>query len=85
MNETPDETADADIAALSFEEAMRELESIVHRLESGEIDLEESIAIYSRGQKLKQHCELKLKSAQSKVEKIVSDGASLRTEPFDVE
>ena len=73
---------------MSFEEAMRELETIVQRLESGDIDLEESIEIYSRGTKLKQHCEAKLKAAQSKVEKIVGtneEGQPSETEPFDVD
>jgi exodeoxyribonuclease VII small subunit len=79
--------AHADIAGMSFEDAMRELESIVHRLEGGEIDLEASIDIYSRGTELKTHCEAKLKAAQSRVEKIVSDGAgnATGTEPFDVD
>jgi exodeoxyribonuclease VII small subunit len=82
-----DDKANADIAGMSFEDAMRELESIVHRLEGGEIDLEASIDIYSRGTELKKHCEAKLKAAQSRVEKIVSDGAgnATGTEPFDVD
>jgi exodeoxyribonuclease VII small subunit len=79
--------AHADISGMSFEDAMRELESIVHRLEGGEIDLEASIDIYSRGTELKTHCEAKLRAAQSRVEKIVSDGAgnATGTEPFDVD
>ena len=77
----------AAIEEMSFEQAMRELESIVHRLESGDIDLEDSIAIYSRGTELKKHCETKLKSAQTKLEKIVSDtsGEAKGVEAFDVD
>ena len=56
---------------LSFEAALKELETIVARLEQGEVDLEDSIALYERGQALKGHCETKLKSAESRLEKIV--------------
>lgn len=65
--------ADA-INDMSFEDALRELEGIVAKLERGEAPLEESISIYERGAKLKAHCEGKLKDAQLKVEKIVLDG-----------
>ena len=56
---------------MSFEAALKELETIVARLEQGEVDLEDSIALYERGQALKSHCETKLKSAESRLEKIV--------------
>ena len=59
------------IDALSFEAALKELETIVARLEQGEVDLEDSIALYERGQALKSHCDRKLKSAESRLEKIV--------------
>jgi exodeoxyribonuclease VII small subunit len=59
------------IETLSFEAALKELESIVSRLEQGEVDLEDSIALYERGQALKAHCEKKLKAAESRLEKIV--------------
>ena len=59
------------IEALSFEGALKELEAIVSRLEQGEVDLEDSIALYERGQALKTHCEKKLKSAEGRLEKIV--------------
>jgi exodeoxyribonuclease VII small subunit len=59
------------IESLSFEAALRELEGIVSRLEQGEVDLEDSIALYERGTALKAHCEKKLKSAESRLEKIV--------------
>ena len=63
--------APAEIAGLNFEGALRELETIVARLEQGEVDLEDSIALYERGQGLKAHCEAKLKAAESRLEKIV--------------
>ena len=56
---------------LSFEGALRDLEAIVARLEQGEVELEDSIALYERGQALKAHCETKLKSAEGRLEKIV--------------
>lgn len=59
------------IEELSFEGALKELETIVSRLEQGDVDLEDSIALYERGQALKSHCENKLKSAEGRLEKIV--------------
>ena len=59
------------IEELSFEAALKELEAIVAQLERGEVDLEDSIALYERGQALKTHCDQKLKSAESRLEKIV--------------
>ena len=66
-----------DIAKLSFEAALAELETIVRKLESGDVPLEESIAIYERGAALRAHCDAKLRDAQLKVEKIIegADGA----------
>ncbi len=77
MTEKNKTAALAPVSGLSFEAALRELESIVARLESGQVDLEESISIYERGSQLKAHCDAKLKDAQAKVEKIVvaGDGA----------
>ncbi|HLI67690.1 MAG TPA: exodeoxyribonuclease VII small subunit [Caulobacteraceae bacterium] len=65
------ETEDEDIAALSFEQALGELETIVAGLESGQAPLEQSIAMYERGAKLKAHCEKRLEAARLRVEKIV--------------
>jgi exodeoxyribonuclease VII small subunit len=56
---------------MSFEAALKELEGIVARLEQGEVDLEDSIALYERGQILKAHCEAKLKTAEGRLERIV--------------
>jgi len=61
----------ADIAAMSFEQALAELETIVRALESGQAPLEQSIEQYERGAALKAHCEAKLSAARLKVEKIV--------------
>ncbi len=74
----------AEIAGLSFEQALEQLEEIVKKLESGQGKLDEAIESYERGAALKRHCEAKLKEAQLKVEKIVmtSDG-SPRLEPAD--
>ena len=78
--------SDKAIKDLSFEDALTELEGIVRKLESGDAPLEESIALYQRGAKLKAHCEGKLKDAQLKVEKIVlAPDGSASTEPFDAE
>ncbi|MEO0881445.1 MAG: exodeoxyribonuclease VII small subunit [Pseudomonadota bacterium] len=67
---------------LSFEDALKELEGIVGKLESGDVELEQSIAIYERGAALKTHCEAKLKSAELKVEQIVQGaGGKVTTEP----
>ena len=67
----PPAKSDKAIEELSFEGALKELEVIVSRLEQGEVDLEDSIALYERGQALKAHCEAKLKSAEGRLEKIV--------------
>ena len=59
------------VVEMSFETALQELETIVARLEQGQVDLEDSIALYERGQALKTHCEAKLKAAEGRLEKIV--------------
>ena len=72
-----------DIAALSFEQALRELEGIVADLESGQAELERSIDLYERGSRLKAHCEARLRQAQLRVEKIVVGpaGEAQRADP----
>jgi len=69
--------APADIAAMSFEDALAELEGIVRRLESGQVKLDDAIQSYERGAQLKRHCEAKLNEAQQRVDRIVigPDGA----------
>lgn len=79
--------ANADIAAMTFEDAMKELEQIVDKLEKGAIGLEESIAIYARGEALKVHCNELLRNAEQRIEKITlgANGRPTGTEPLDVE
>jgi len=68
---TKSKANDTPVDQLSFESALKELEEIVARLEQGEVDLEDSIALYERGQALKAHCEKKLKAAEGRLEKVV--------------
>ncbi|MDE0702094.1 MAG: exodeoxyribonuclease VII small subunit [Rhodospirillaceae bacterium] len=76
----------ADITALSFEEALAELEKIVRDLETGQAKLDDAIAAYERGAALKRHCEAKLRDAQAKVDRIVTgpDGQN-RLEPAELD
>lgn len=75
------------IDELSFEEALEALEQVVSQLEGGQVPLEQSIALYERGDALKKHCEAKLGEAELKVEKIVAgnDGDATGTAPFNTE
>jgi exodeoxyribonuclease VII small subunit len=75
---------DAGVAALSFEQALQQLESIVQQLEKGQVPLEESITIYEKGTALKAHCEAKLRDAEARIEKIVVNPISGPSAvPFD--
>lgn len=75
-----------DVASLSFEQALAELEAIVRELETGRADLDQAIAAYQRGAALKQHCESKLREAQAKVDKITFDAdGAVTTEAADIE
>jgi exodeoxyribonuclease VII small subunit len=73
------------VAAMSFEEALRALEEIVRKLESGEVPLDETITLYERGEDLRKHCQARLDAAQARIEKIVTgaDGKPSGTQPFD--
>jgi exodeoxyribonuclease VII small subunit len=66
-----------EVASLSFEAALAELEKIVRQLEDGKGELDDAIAAYERGAALKKHCETKLSEAKTKVDKISlgADGA----------
>ncbi len=66
-----------EVASLSFEEALAELEQIVRGLESGQQKLEDAIKAYERGAALRQHCEAKLAEAEARVATIVqqADGS----------
>lgn len=81
-----DEKTNSDVKQLSFERAIEELETIVKRLEEGKVPLEESVAIYERGELLKRRCEELLRQAEARVEKITLDAAGkpTGTEPLDV-
>ncbi|UZF92634.1 exodeoxyribonuclease VII small subunit [Bosea sp. NBC_00550] len=81
------DNSNADVAALPFEAAMKELEGIVARLERGDVPLEESIAIYTRGEALKVRCDALLKQAEARIERITlgADGKPTGTTPLDVD
>ncbi|MEO7504900.1 MAG: exodeoxyribonuclease VII small subunit [Sphingomicrobium sp.] len=74
-----------DIEGLSFEAALAELEQIVRALEQGAEPLDKSIELYQRGDRLKRHCEARLKAAQAKIDQISlgADGQPAGTAPFD--
>ena len=82
MTETP--TA-MDVSKLSFEDALKQLETIVRELEQGNVPLERSIDMYERGSVLRKHCDDLLKAAEAKVEKIqlAQDGTPSSTTPLD--
>jgi exodeoxyribonuclease VII small subunit len=83
----PMSESDNPIAALSFEDALRGLEEIVRKLESGEVPLDETITLYERGDALRKHCQARLDAAQARIEKIVTaaDGKPSGTQPFDAD
>jgi exodeoxyribonuclease VII small subunit len=85
MSNAKPATKYADIKDMSFERALKELEGIVGRLERGDVELEESITIYERGEALRDHCDRLLKQAEAKVEKLTfsADGTPKGTQPLD--
>ena len=74
-----------DVNEMSFEDALRELETVVGQLERGEVPLDKSIELYERGAALKKRCEAKLKEAEEKVVKLTldGDGQPTGTAPLD--
>lgn len=76
---------DPAISSMNFEDALRALEDVVRRLESGEVALDDSIALYERGEALRKHCQSRLDAAQARIERIVQgpDGEAAGTAPFD--
>ncbi|WP_026166754.1 exodeoxyribonuclease VII small subunit [Novosphingobium nitrogenifigens] len=78
-------TTQSEISALSFEEALKALEDVVRRLESGEAPLDESIELYAKGDALRAHCQARLDAAQARIEAIVADrdGRATGTRTFD--
>ena len=87
MTEGQNDAAAPDIAAMSFEDALRALEGVVRKLESGEVPLDDSINLYEQGEKLRAHCQSRLDAAQARIEKIVTaaDGKLTGTAPFDAD
>lgn len=82
------QTADtANISGMSFEDALRALEQVVRQLESGDVALDQSIALYERGEALRQHCQARLDAAQARIEAIVQDarGQASSARPFDAD
>lgn len=75
------------ISDMTFEQALRELETVVRKLESGDVPLDESIDLYERGENLRKACQKRLDAAQERIEKIVSgtDGKPNGTAPFDAD
>jgi exodeoxyribonuclease VII small subunit len=83
--ESPEGGLPRDVAAMSFEQALAELEKIVQDLERGQLDLDAAITAYERGTQLKLHCEGKLREAQLRVEKIsLGPDGQARAEPTDL-
>lgn len=76
---------DPQIAAMTFEEALRALEEIVRKLESGEVPLDATIDLYERGEQLRGHCQARLDAAQARIERVVTGagGEATGTQPFD--
>ena len=89
MNDTSKaQTGNADLATISFEEALRELEGIVASLERGDVSLDDAIAAFERGTSLKAHCQARLEEARMKVEQIrlPADGeAPVSATPFSAD
>ena len=82
----PEQAGGEQSTELSFEDALKRLEEIVRTLERGEAPLDQSIELYQEGDRLKRHCEARLKAAQARIEQIAfgSDGKPAGAKPFDV-
>ena len=82
----PEQAGGDQSTELSFEDALKRLEEIVRTLERGEAPLDQSIELYQEGDRLKRHCEARLKAAQARIEQIAfgSDGKPAGAKPFDV-
>ena len=83
--DTPEPAIDQSSSDLSFEDALKRLEEIVRTLEKGEAPLDQSIELYQEGDRLKRHCEARLKAAQARIEQIAfgSDGKPTGVTPLD--
>jgi len=74
-DKTTETSTDDELADVAFEAALAELESLVEKMETGELSLEESLAAFERGVKLTRHCQAALKSAELKVKVLTESGA----------
>ena len=83
----PEPALGPEIAAMSFEDALRGLEEVVRGLESGEVPLDATISLYERGEQLRAHCQARLDAAQARIEQVVANasGQGVSTQPFDPE
>jgi len=75
----------ADIANMKFEDALAELETIVKKLEAGQVKLDEAIESYERGAALKRHCEARLDEAKARIEKITQSSGGMTAEPANLD
>mgnify|MGYP001544335603 FL=1 len=85
--DSPAVSSAQEAGALSFEDALRELESIVQRLERGDVPLDDSISLYARGEQLRAQCQKRLADAEARIEKLTFDagGRPVGTQPFDTD
>lgn len=85
--DSPSPSSAQEAGTLSFEDALRELESIVQRLERGDVPLDDSIALYARGEQLRAQCQKRLADAEARIEKLTFDAAGRPTgsQPFDTD
>jgi exodeoxyribonuclease VII small subunit len=82
----PEHEVAGDVAAMTFEQALGELERIVQELERGQLDLDAAIRAYERGSQLKAHCTAKLREAQLRVERIsLASNGKAHAEPIDLD
>ena len=84
MTDPHSSSADPTLDSLSFEDALRELETIVQKLERGDVPLDDSIALYTRGEQLRAQCQKRLADAEARIEKLTVDasGAPSGAQPF---
>lgn len=75
----------AEVAEMSFEAAMDELEKLVAELEQGGADLDRSLEIYETAVVLRDHCRAILDDGQRRIQKIMETADGIKTERFDAD